>query len=452
MGTDMELSCDERVIREMGGSIKKTYSSSLLLLSTGKRILNGGPLAFGEGNVKGRIKNVLNYKQPAFWIVGISVLAAAAVGIGLIANPKTETAKTPQELYAYRTQSVGDNSAVGNIAGLLPVPDTLTRGQISLSTARAPYTVEINYSTTSEESEEYVSDSSQQSVFDRNAVLFFALIQNADQVDFNLGKGENGCSISRTREWANSVMGKDVWASSDTEEGFSALYEEAAAKFEKSGKALEQPVKITDFIAAEGTAELAGGEKALVRLVLTDGQYFTDQYAGYGGGIYADNYQGNYELQVVGADGTLLSKMDFSSIEWPQANFPGKFTLLFDDYNGDGNPDFTVGQWGSSAMNLYDIYTVLPDGTAEMISQEAIAHFSRDFSVQFDRDSGSGFYAKIYNNATGETETAHYLWDGQKNSFYESGSLSETQQEEEKTDDPEEPAVSGREESTAAVG
>jgi len=87
MGTDMEISCDERVIKEMGGEIKKPYAASLLSLATGKRILNGSPLAFGEGNVEGRIKNVLNYRKPTFWMIAVAVIAIIAVGIGLLVNP-----------------------------------------------------------------------------------------------------------------------------------------------------------------------------------------------------------------------------------------------------------------------------------------------------------------------------------------------------------------------------
>jgi beta-lactamase regulating signal transducer with metallopeptidase domain len=89
MSTDMELSCDERVIREMGGKIKKAYSASLLSLATGRHVINGSPLAFGEGNVKGRIKNVLNYKKPAFWIITLTVIAVIIIGTGLIANPRS---------------------------------------------------------------------------------------------------------------------------------------------------------------------------------------------------------------------------------------------------------------------------------------------------------------------------------------------------------------------------
>ena len=87
MGTDMEMSCDERVLKEIGGETKKAYSMSLLSLAAERRIIGGSPLAFGEGNVKGRIKNVLNYKKPVFWIVAATVVAVAAVGIGLAVNP-----------------------------------------------------------------------------------------------------------------------------------------------------------------------------------------------------------------------------------------------------------------------------------------------------------------------------------------------------------------------------
>ncbi|MEN6314265.1 MAG: M56 family metallopeptidase [Clostridiaceae bacterium] len=87
MSTDMELSCDEKVIKEMGDKIKKPYAESLLSLALGKHVLNGSPLAFGEGNVKGRIRNVLNYKKPAFWLLAAVVIAVITVGIGLLSNP-----------------------------------------------------------------------------------------------------------------------------------------------------------------------------------------------------------------------------------------------------------------------------------------------------------------------------------------------------------------------------
>lgn len=89
MSTDMELSCDERVLKEMNEDIKKPYANSLLSLATGRHILNGSPLAFGEGNVKGRIKNVLNYRKPRFWVIAVTGLIAIALYVGLMANPKS---------------------------------------------------------------------------------------------------------------------------------------------------------------------------------------------------------------------------------------------------------------------------------------------------------------------------------------------------------------------------
>lgn len=170
MSADMELSCDERVILEMGGGIKKAYSSSLLSLSAGKRIMDGSPPAFGEGNVKSRINNILNYKKTAFWIIGVSVFAALLVGIGLAADPKSKAAEkstAAQELYAYRTQYAGDNSKVVNIADRLPVPDALTRGQVGLSTGSTPYGVEVAHRTAAEKRDDYYFDPDAQGIFDR---------------------------------------------------------------------------------------------------------------------------------------------------------------------------------------------------------------------------------------------------------------------------------------------
>ncbi len=100
MSDDMELSCDERVLKEMGNGIKKDYSSSLLSLSSGKRIIGGCPLAFGENKTKGRIMNILNYKQPAFWIIIAGLVLVAGVSIGLLSNPTTS--KFTIEDYAYQ--------------------------------------------------------------------------------------------------------------------------------------------------------------------------------------------------------------------------------------------------------------------------------------------------------------------------------------------------------------
>ena len=87
-GKDMEMSCDEAVVRELGEDIRADYSASLLSLATGRRIVAGMPLAFGEGDTGGRIRNLLNWKRPQPWMIAV----CAVVCVGLIAlcaaNPK----------------------------------------------------------------------------------------------------------------------------------------------------------------------------------------------------------------------------------------------------------------------------------------------------------------------------------------------------------------------------
>lgn len=90
-GEDMEMSCDEAVISQLGQNVKKDYSQSLLNLTRGKRKLTMTPLAFGEGDTKGRIKNIINLKKPRVYIIIIALLILAVAFIGLMTNPKKDS-------------------------------------------------------------------------------------------------------------------------------------------------------------------------------------------------------------------------------------------------------------------------------------------------------------------------------------------------------------------------
>ena len=87
---DIELACDEKVIRQMDLEGKKQYSSVLLECSIGRRLVTICPLAFGEIGVKERVKNVLNYKKPAFWVIVVAVIACAVVTVCFATNPKQD--------------------------------------------------------------------------------------------------------------------------------------------------------------------------------------------------------------------------------------------------------------------------------------------------------------------------------------------------------------------------
>ena len=88
---DIELACDERVIRTMDESAVKTYSTVLLACSMPRKAVITCPLAFGEVGVKERVKNALHYKKPAFWVVAASVAVCVVVAVCFLTSPPTDT-------------------------------------------------------------------------------------------------------------------------------------------------------------------------------------------------------------------------------------------------------------------------------------------------------------------------------------------------------------------------
>ena len=88
---DIELACDERVIRTMDESAVKTYSTVLLACSMPRKAVITCPLAFGEVGVKERVRNALHYKKPAFWVVAASVAVCVVVAVCFLTNPRTDT-------------------------------------------------------------------------------------------------------------------------------------------------------------------------------------------------------------------------------------------------------------------------------------------------------------------------------------------------------------------------
>ena len=87
---DIELACDEKVIREMGSEQRADYTQALVSCSVSRRSIAACPLAFGEVGIKERVKSVMNYKKPAFWIILASALICAAAAVCFLTNPKTE--------------------------------------------------------------------------------------------------------------------------------------------------------------------------------------------------------------------------------------------------------------------------------------------------------------------------------------------------------------------------
>ena len=87
---DIELACDEKVVKGLDGAARADYSQALLSCAAPKRAVAACPLAFGEGNIKTRVKSALHYKKPAFWVAAAAVLAVVCMAVCFLTNPRSD--------------------------------------------------------------------------------------------------------------------------------------------------------------------------------------------------------------------------------------------------------------------------------------------------------------------------------------------------------------------------
>ncbi len=111
---DIELACDERVVRGLDANQVKAYSTALLDCSTPRRALSACPLAFGEVGVKHRIKAVLHYRKPAFWLVLLAVVACVATAVCFLTDPISRHTEIPSQLDVFIMQTEMERHAPKN--------------------------------------------------------------------------------------------------------------------------------------------------------------------------------------------------------------------------------------------------------------------------------------------------------------------------------------------------
>lgn len=143
---DIELACDEHVIRKLGQESKKPYAEALLACSIKRNRIAACPLAFGEVGVKERVKNVLHYKKPAFWIVLTAVICCIIAAVCFLTNPKeageetshtegttadAEGVRPPAEQYAEDEQDAENEQAPSADDAVGAVYDMLMRWQMA---------------------------------------------------------------------------------------------------------------------------------------------------------------------------------------------------------------------------------------------------------------------------------------------------------------------------------
>jgi len=222
MSKDLEMSCDESVLKLFGDETRANYSQSLLALATGKRqLLSGSPLAFGESNSKARIINVLNYKKPPFWVVVVALIATLGLVVLFTANPKNDllakgvhSGYKTETLIANKTPYVGDNSKVVALIDAMPLPAGVVRDSVTLQTATTPYGITINY--TMNDLPEITAQGGIEPIY-RNVILLLSLVENVNiincEISDNTNKDVASWSTSKftyTREMVDQLMGGDV--------------------------------------------------------------------------------------------------------------------------------------------------------------------------------------------------------------------------------------------------
>ncbi len=111
---DIEHACDEKVIKDWDNVQKADYSQALLDCSVHRRMIAACPLAFGEAAVKDRVKSVLSYKKPAFWIVTIGVIAVAVIAVCFLTDP---TSKIDDDLSAFLEAQILQHHSAGYLSG-----------------------------------------------------------------------------------------------------------------------------------------------------------------------------------------------------------------------------------------------------------------------------------------------------------------------------------------------
>lgn len=235
-GRDMEMACDEAVVKTLGSGVKKEYSTSLLALATGRRILGGTPLAFGEGDTRGRIQNLLRYKRPLAWVGGLLLAGVAVLCLCLALNPPgsapalapSPTGYPVEELWQARTPYVGSAPAVGKLIGLLPFSEELEYDYFALDSLSDSEgkTIAVHFKVTPAVKAAYQSNTlAGEPQLHKNAALLLALVDNADGVGFWLddGSGETPLALYATRGWADHITGGDVRRFAESAEALEEL-------------------------------------------------------------------------------------------------------------------------------------------------------------------------------------------------------------------------------------
>lgn len=209
---DMEMSCDEQVLKELGQGEKKLYSLALLHAAEQKSGLLL-PLAFGESHTRSRIKNVLNYRKPGFWITVVAVVAVAAAGVGLMTDPAVKN--TIEEAGSEIVSVIGGTDGPTSIfiAGKIGDGEAADFDQMPDMSWLAETTVPAGYPGEEQAGKLILDYASEDMVIFHGDFGLFAFARQGDQ--WNLAMHVRETDVPNMDEIVESLAGSREWRSQD---------------------------------------------------------------------------------------------------------------------------------------------------------------------------------------------------------------------------------------------
>lgn len=186
--------------------------------------------------------------------------------------------------------------------------------------------------------------------------------------------------------------------------------------YDGEGMQLKKDIEETGDILSKNTVD-ADGDSVYEKLVvkMSEGRQYEETAAG---PFQGWNWQGSFLLRLMDDKGNTLSELDLNKVFGEEKLvFNRTFLISFEDYNSDGNPDFTIGQYGSSNGSVYRLFTI-KDNKVEPLPIQTGSIFSSGgssrYSATLERVPGMGFMNSYYDNSKGKLVKQYFVWDGSK--------------------------------------
>lgn len=201
-GKDMEMSCDEAVLNRLGEDIRADYSQALLRLATHKRLIAGMPLAFGEGETKGRVRNMARWRRPKVWVSGIcAVLCLVVLAVCALNPQKSDSTPVGAVVTAEKPLNIrAEASALSAVVGSYEPGTAITILERKDGWGRTDWGwIFMDYVTLSENAISGITGEASIGIWD----LYYTLPEGCNQMTLELGEDRNEQEL---RE-GNTVIG-----------------------------------------------------------------------------------------------------------------------------------------------------------------------------------------------------------------------------------------------------